>query len=87
VIFEYDPEKSKINYQKHGLDFEESKNLWLDENRLQIQAKSDTEPRFALIASYQNKLWTAFFTTRKDKLRIISVRRSRTEERRLYYES
>ena len=85
--FEYDPKKSKSNKQKHGMDFEESKALWFDINRLEVQAKSDDEPRFALIAILNEKLWTAFYTIRKNRIRIISVRRSRKSERGLYYES
>ncbi|WP_345786195.1 BrnT family toxin [Coraliomargarita algicola] len=30
------------------------------------------------------KLWVAFYTPRGDKTRIISVRRARTNERKLY---
>lgn len=85
--FEYDPQKSESNQIKHGIDFEESKHLWDDVNRLQIEAKSETEPRFALIAIYGDKLWTAFFTTREERIRIISVRRARNGEGMLYYES
>ncbi|MEE4359196.1 MAG: BrnT family toxin [Desulfococcaceae bacterium] len=85
--FEYDLHKSINNKIKHGIDFEEAKNLWEDHNRLRIQARSDTEPRFALIAVYQEKIWTAFYTMRNNLIRIISVRRAREQERRLYYES
>ncbi len=85
--FEYDPGKSNANKQKHGIDFEESKALWFDINRLELQAKSDDEPRYALIAMLNNKLWTAFYTIREKRIRIISVRRSRKGERGIYYES
>lgn len=85
--FEYDPRKSASNKLKHEIDFEEAQNLWQDLNRMQIQARSETEDRFALIAEYQDKLWSAFFTMREDRIRIISVRRARDGERRLYYES
>ena len=85
--FEYDPKKSESNQTKHGIDFDEAKHLWNDANRLQVEAKSETEPRFALIASYGHKLWTAFFTIRDERIRIISVRRARNGEGRLYYES
>ncbi len=85
--FEYDPNKSKSNSQKHGIDFEEAQTLWLDAYRLEIQAKSDDEPRFALIAELDKKLWTAFYTIRENRVRIISVRRSRKGEKELYYES
>ncbi len=85
--FEYDPKKSKSNKKKHGINFEEAKHLWDDVNRLQVEAKSDTEPRFALIAVCGDKLWTAFYTIREEQIRIISVRRARKGEGRLYYES
>lgn len=85
--FEFDRQKSKSNKKKHGISFEEAQKLWMDENRLKVQARSDTESRFALIAIYCHKLWTAFYTTRESRIRIISVRRSRNEERRTYYES
>ena len=84
--FEYDIQKSISNKIKHEIDFEEAKHLWEDRNRIRIQARSDTELRFALIAAYREKLWTAFYTMRNDTVRIISVRRSRDQERRLYYE-
>lgn len=85
--FEYDPNKSKSNKQKHGINFGDSKALWLDANRLEVQAKSDDEPRYALIAVLNEKIWTAFYTIRETRIRIISVRRSRKGERGLYYES
>lgn len=85
--YEYDPNKSESNRQKHGIDFEEAQALWLDAYRLEIQAKSDDEPRFALIAELGKKLWTVFYTVRENRIRIISVRRSRKGEKELYYES
>jgi hypothetical protein len=85
--FEYDPKKSISNKQKHGIDFEESQALWIDFNRLEVQARSDDELRYALIAMLNEKLWTAFYTIRNDRIRLISVRRSRKGEEELYYES
>ena len=37
--FEYDKNKSIINKQKHGIDFEEVKKLFEDENALVVLAK------------------------------------------------
>lgn len=87
IEFEYDPEKSKINKIKHGIDFETAQYPWRDPSRVQIQARSETEPRFALSAIYDKKVWTAFFTMRTDRIRLISVRRARKGEGKLYYES
>ncbi|MBX3348787.1 MAG: BrnT family toxin [Nitrospira sp.] len=85
--FEFDVAKSKANREKHGIDFIEAQGLWEDEDRLEIPARTEDEPRYVLIAVHKQKLWSAFFTYRKGRIRLISARRSRTEERALYYES
>ncbi|MCP4166107.1 MAG: BrnT family toxin [Chloroflexi bacterium] len=85
--FEYDPIKSEQNKNKHGIDFEHAQRLWEDIDRIETPAKDLNERRYALVALYNGKLWTAIFTCRNDRVRLISVRRSRTEEQRLYYES
>lgn len=85
--FEFDVAKSKTNHEKHGIDFVEAQELWEDEDRLEIPARTEDEPRYVLIAALKQKLWSAFFTYRKGHTRLISVRRARKEERELYYES
>jgi uncharacterized DUF497 family protein len=85
--FEFDGEKSKTNREKHGIDFIEAQHLWEDEDRIEIPARTEDEPRYVLIAAHKQKLWSAFFTYRKGRIRLISVRRARTEERGLYHES
>ena len=82
--FEYDPAKSEINKAKHGLDFEEAQALWFDPDSVGFVAKSDDEARYAIIATLKKKLWVAFYTPRENRIRIISVRRARTNERTLY---
>ena len=54
--FEYDASKSARNKEKHGIDFEEAKGLWDDEDRLLFPAKSETEPRFAMLAKYRQRV-------------------------------
>ncbi len=82
--FEYDPAKSEKNKEKHGIDFEEAQALWFDPDSVGFLAKSDDEVRFAIIASLKKKLWVAFYTPRENRIRIISVRRDRINERKLY---
>jgi len=85
--FEYDPAKSQSNTEKHGIDFDEAQKLWLDENRVEFPARSDTEERHALIAIKDEKIWVAFYTIRAAAIRIISVRRARENEEKTYYDS
>ena len=85
VDFVYDPKKSHANAEKHGIDFDRARFLWLDEKRLVIPARSMTENREAIIAEREGVLWTAIYTLRDESIRIISVRRSRNEERQNYH--
>lgn len=75
--FEYDPAKSASNKTKHGLDFEEAKALWADDNLLEVPVLGAGEERFLVIGAIQGKLWTGVITYRGGVVRIISVRRSR----------
>lgn len=85
--FEFDEANSLINAEKHGIDFTEAQLLWCDERRIVVEARSEDEPRYALVASHAGKRWTAIFTVREDRIRIISVRRSRHGEEEGYHNS
>ncbi|MCX6114207.1 MAG: BrnT family toxin [Proteobacteria bacterium] len=85
--FEFDPSKSESNKEKHGIDFEEAKALWNDPHLLEIEAQTIGESRFLLIGKIADKHWSAVITYRREKIRIISVRRSRKEEVELYEEN
>jgi len=84
VKFEYDPAKSESNQSKHGINFEQAQQLWLDPRRVEIQAKSMIELRFMVIGKIEGRCWSAIVTYREQTVRIISVRRSRKEEVGLY---
>jgi len=84
IRFEYDPIKSNANYEKHGIDFSEAKKLWKDSDIIEIPAKTVDEPRFLVIGKINQKCWSAVITYRNSSIRIISVRRSRKEEIKLY---
>ena len=86
MLFEFDPKKSQANLLKHGIDFEQAQTLWRDPGGLYVPAKHPQESRKLWIAAREGKLWTAIYTERAGKTRIISVRRSRENERNAYYE-
>ena len=82
--FEFDPEKSAKNKEKHGIDFIEAQSLWDDPDILEVPAKTEDEPRFLVIGRIGSKHWSAIVTYRNYNIRLISVRRSRIEEVKLY---
>lgn len=81
---EFDAAKSSANRVKHGIDFEAATKLWDDERRVEIPARTADEERFLVIGAIDSKAWSAVITYRGNKVRIISVRRSRAEEVELY---
>ena len=83
-MFEFDSNKSKSNKDQHGIDFETAAKLWEDPERLIIPARTEDEPRYLLIGKYENDIWSAVFTIRNEKIRIISVRKSRKNEKEIY---
>lgn len=84
MSFDYDPNKSQRNLKKHGIDFEQAQLIWEDVHRLEIPAWTVDEPRFLVIGKFAGKCGSAVVTYRSDKIRIISVRRSRIEEVEVY---
>ena len=82
--FEFDESKSRANKSKHGLDFVEAQALWMDESFVEIPARTEDEPRFLVVGVISGKHWSAVLTYRCEKVRLISVRRSRVEEVEIY---
>ena len=82
--FEFDAAKSESNRAKHGIDFFEAQGLWSDPMLLEIPAKTDDELRCLVIGLMDGKHWSAVITYRGANVRLISVRRARTEEVALY---
>ena len=82
--FEFDQSKSTSNKKKHGIDFVEAQELWDDPDRIEIPARATDEPRFVVIGKIADKHWSGVITRRNERIRIISVRRSREEEIELY---
>ncbi len=82
--FEFDINKSKTNKIKHEIDFVEAQELWEDSNLIEIPAKTIDEIRLIIIGKIKRQHWSAIITYRGENIRIISVRRSRLEEIKIY---
>jgi uncharacterized protein len=82
--FEFDLNKSAMNREKHGLDFVDAQSIWLDEDRALLPLTFVDEERFMMIGRIDTRLWSAVFTWRGLRIRIISARRAREDERQHY---
>ena len=84
INFEVDETKSQANLLKHGISFVDAQDLWSDPSLLEIPAKTEDESRYLMIGLINEKYWSAVITYRDTVIRLISVRRSNTEEIALY---
>ncbi len=82
--FEFDKNKSNSNKKKHKINFNEAHELWDDPDLIEIPIKTSDETRYLVIGKISGKHWSGIITCREEKIRIISVRRSRREEVELY---
>ena len=82
--FAFDEPKSQLNKTKHGIDCVEAQALWHDPELLETPLTLDDEPRALVVGRIGEKHWSAIITYRQARVRIISVRRSRDRERKLY---
>lgn len=83
-MFEFDETKSQSNLVKHGIDFIRAQEIWDDPGLVTVRAKTVDEPRFLVVGKIGERFWSAVATIRNGKIRIISVRRARKSEVRLY---
>ena len=78
--FELDERRSRSNKKKHGIDFIVAQALWEDPDLIEIPARTTDEPRSLVVGRIGDVHWSGIVTNREDRIRIISVRRSRNEE-------
>lgn len=86
--FEWDENKNKSNHEKHGIDFNNAKKVFDDENRTVSEDNRHEygEKRWITIGMVANAILTVVYTIR-DAVRIISARRSNKNEREGYNEN
>jgi uncharacterized protein len=69
---------------KHGINFVSVQALWEDQGHVEVPARTEDEPRFLVIGRIGETHWSVVITYRGERVRIISARRARKEEVRLY---
>jgi len=82
--FEFDEAKSDGNKKKHGINFVDAQVLWNDPDFVEVPVTTSGERRYLVIGKISGKHWSAVITYRGNRIRIISMRRSREEEVKIY---
>jgi uncharacterized DUF497 family protein len=85
--FEWDPNKAKSNYKKHGIRFADAVGVFEDENAITVQDEYDSEDRYITIGiDFLSRILVVVYTFREVVIRIISARKATARERRMYEE-
>ncbi len=87
--FEWDPEKARANFAKHGVRFTESLSVFDDDLAITVpdDASDPIERRFVSIGTgAKGRVLVVAYSWRRTNIRIISVRRAETHERAEYEE-
>jgi uncharacterized DUF497 family protein len=85
VKFDWDPVKNTSNQAKHGISLAEACALWRGPV-VTLPSRNPDELRQLAIGLVDGKHWTVVYAPRGDHLRLISARRSRTNEKALFQE-
>ena len=92
MMFIWDPQKAIINFEKHGVSFEEAATVFADEDGLDWEDPNHSQQelrRKRLGESVESRILLTVYTIRKsksgnDKIRIISSRQANRKERQTY---
>ena len=82
---EWDPEKARLNLQKHGVDFADAATALHDEMAITIPDNDPDEQRFVTLASDAlGRVLVVAYAWRGARIRLISGRPATRRERRQY---
>jgi uncharacterized protein len=88
VEIEFDPEKERINRAKHGAALTVAQFLLEGPSvRMRVVRSGLDEERWIVIGEFEDAIFTACYTMRESRYRIISVRRASRKERKRYGEA
>ena len=91
IKFEWDENKNEINKRKHGLSFEEAKEVFEDENAILFDDPDHSmdEDRFLIIGSVKSSkicIVSHCYRDNDNVIRLISARAATKNEQRVYEE-
>ncbi|MBK9006633.1 MAG: hypothetical protein CNIPEHKO_02767 [Anaerolineales bacterium] len=87
MSYEWDPNKEKSNFRKHGIKFADAVGVFEDENAITIEDDDARESRFITIGmDFLNRILVVVYTFRNIVIRIISARKATARERKIYEE-
>lgn len=85
--YDWDPNKARSNYKKHGIRFADAVGVFEDENAITIEDDHEKEDRLITIGrDFLTRILVVVYTFRDIAIRIISARKATARERKMYEE-
>ena len=87
VIFEWDEEKSRINFAKHGVKFKTASKVFDDENKLMRydeEHSGKNEERYDVIGSVGKVFFVVCVFKENNVIRLVSARLANATEKERY---
>ncbi len=83
--FEWDERKARTNLRKHRVDFADAATMFEDNRAITVVEDNPDEERYATIGmDALGRVLVVVYTTRDERIRIISARRATRYERAEY---
>lgn len=87
ALFEWHDKKNDGNQKKHGLSFEDAREVFDDPDRIQYISDRGNEKRFLTVGKVIKFIVAVVYTVRSGALRIISARQAKQREVKDYLEN
>jgi uncharacterized DUF497 family protein len=87
LVFEWDPEKERDNFDNHGVHFETVEQVFFDYYRMERHDddSSDIEDRWQTLGFFKKVLFVVYTEREDNFIRIMSARVAEPFERRIYH--
>ncbi|MBS1252863.1 MAG: hypothetical protein MAG451_01906 [Anaerolineales bacterium] len=84
--YQWDPEKARVNLEKHNVDFADAVGIFEDEWALTVKEQYvDDEQRFVTLGmDFLGRVLVVVYAYRGNDIRLISARRATKRERKTY---
>jgi uncharacterized protein len=83
--YEWDPEKAKLNFRKHGMAFADAVSVFSDDVAITVEVINPDETRFATLGMDAfGRALVVVYAWREDNIRLISARKATEKERKQY---
>ena len=85
IIFEWDEEKNRKNFEKHGFSFDDAEEVFNSPTITFVDERYNyDEVRQVTLGAYKERIVFIVYTLRENRIRLISMRKANAREQKIY---